>query len=46
MNGSKNFFPTRVKVVRRHKKRDHSKDRASRMFLPMRLRMLTWVIRQ
>ena len=46
MNGSKNFYPTRVKAVRGHKKRDLSKDRASRMFLLMRLKMRTWVIRQ
>ena len=46
MNGSKNFFPTRVKAVRGHKKRDLSKDRASRMSLLMRLRMRTWEIKQ
>jgi hypothetical protein len=46
MNGSKNFFPIRMKAVRRDKKRDLSKDKASRMFLLMRLRMHTWVIRQ
>ena len=46
MNGSKTFYPTRVKVVRGHKKRDLSKDRASRMSLLMRLRMRTWEIKQ